>query len=102
MQKELLVGSGVKMWLKLGRRHFASLLCFSLCSSGTEYCWLWWLPKVLVRAFSVVLPEATGVGGEKQELQLMQHHLVPRTTSWVVGTCEAPLWGFPESCARKR
>ena len=72
--------------------HSASLPVF-LCNS--EDSWLWWLPKSLGKA-SVVLGEASDVGKLELEKEVMEHHMVPRTTIWVVGTWEAPLWGFPE------
>lgn len=54
--------------------------------------------KFLARlASSVVFGEANNVGKwELEEEEVMEHHVVPRTAIWVVGTCKAPLWGFPE------
>lgn len=65
--------------------HSASL---SVLLWHPERQWLWWLPKILGKA-SAVLEAAS----DACKLEL-EKELVPRTTSWVVGTCEAPLWGF--------
>lgn len=44
----------------------------------------------------MILGEASDVGKWELEQEVMEHHVVPRTTIWGVGTCEAPHWGFPE------
>lgn len=44
----------------------------------------------------MILGEASDVGKWELEQEAMEHHVVPRTTIWGVGICEAPHWGFPE------
>lgn len=71
----------------------------SQCSSGTLRTGSFGgFQKILARvASSVIFGEANNVGKEElEEEEVMEHHVVPRTAIWVVGTCEAPLLGFPE------
>lgn len=80
----------------------------SQCSSGTPRTGSFGgFQKILARlASSAVFGEANNVGKwePEEEEVVMEHHVVPRTAIWVVGTCEAPFWGFPEitTCAGGR
>lgn len=103
MQTELFGGSGEKMWHRMGEETIplpSALLPVPLALRGLV---LRWLPKSLGKASSVGLGEASDVGEWELEQEVMEHHVVPTTTIWVVGTSEAPLWGFPEiACLRGR